>query len=70
MTTSTPKAGGLDPETPVSVLRRFAITTLEQSLGRPPTEAEASRATAAARDRGLPSVCWALLNSTEFVYVR
>ena len=40
------------------------------ALGRPPTEAEASRATAAARDRGLPSVCWALLNSTEFVYVR
>ena len=40
------------------------------ALGRPPTEAEASRATAAARDRGLSSVCWALLNSTEFVYVR
>jgi hypothetical protein len=40
------------------------------ALGRAPTEAEASRATAAARDRGLSSVCWALLNSTEFVYVR
>jgi hypothetical protein len=40
------------------------------ALGRPPTGAEARRATAAARDRGLSSVCWALLNSTEFVYVR
>jgi hypothetical protein len=41
-----------------------------RALGRDPTAAEAERAVAAARDRGLESVCWALLNSTEFVYVR
>lgn len=40
------------------------------ALGRPPTASEAARAADAARDRGLSSVCWALLNSTEFVYVR
>ncbi|MEI6253879.1 MAG: PaaI family thioesterase [Mycobacteriaceae bacterium] len=32
MTITTPPAGGLDPETPLSVLRRFAVTTLEQDM--------------------------------------
>lgn len=32
MTTSLPPAEGLDPETPLSVLRRFGITTLEQNM--------------------------------------
>jgi len=32
MTISTPPAGGLDPETPLSVLRRFGITTIEQNM--------------------------------------
>jgi hypothetical protein len=41
-----------------------------RALGRAPTPLEASRAAAAAQARGLTSVCWALLNSTEFVYVR
>jgi hypothetical protein len=40
------------------------------TLGRAPTRAELRRARDAARERGLESVCWALLNSTEFVYVR
>ena len=40
------------------------------ALGRRPAPEEADRATAAARERGLGSVCWALLNSTEFIYVR
>ena len=40
------------------------------SLGRSPTAEETRQATAAADARGLASVCWALLNSTEFVYVR
>ncbi len=40
------------------------------ALGRPPTAEETTRATAAAKARGLQSVCWALLNSTEFVYIR
>ena len=40
------------------------------SLGREPKEAEITRATIAAHERGLISVCWALLNSTEFIYVQ
>ena len=40
------------------------------ALGRVPTTDEISRASAAARERGLASVCWALLNSTEFIYVK
>lgn len=32
MTTSLPRFDGLDPETPLSVLRRFAVTTLEQDM--------------------------------------
>jgi len=40
------------------------------ALGRPPMKEEAERALAAARERSLTNVCWALLNSTEFVYVR
>ena len=39
-------------------------------LGRAPTKEEARRALTAAKDRSLTNVCWALLNSTEFVYVR
>jgi hypothetical protein len=40
------------------------------ALGRPATEAEVTRALAAAESGGLAGVCWALFNSTEFVYVR
>jgi hypothetical protein len=40
------------------------------ALGRLPTAEETTRATEAAASRSLASVCWALLNSTEFVYVR
>ena len=40
------------------------------ALGRPPTPGETARALAAAKERGLTSICWALLNSTEFVYIR
>jgi len=40
------------------------------AFGRPPTDAETERGLAAAKDRGLASVCWVLLNSTEFFYVR
>jgi hypothetical protein len=48
-----------------------AVTTAYRlTLGRHPSADELSRATAAARDRGLVGVCWALLNSTEFVYVQ
>ena len=45
-------------------------TAYRLALGRPPSSVEADRAAAAANERGLASVCWALLNSTEFLYVR
>ena len=40
------------------------------AIGRPAKPEELQRAVGSARERGLESVCWALLNSTEFVYVR
>ena len=40
------------------------------SLGRKPSGEEAARAIEAMQERGLKNVCWALLNSTEFIYVR
>lgn len=40
------------------------------ALGRSPETGELKRATEAARERGLFQVCWALLNSTEFLYVQ
>ncbi len=40
------------------------------ALGRRPNESEVERAKSAAMERGLASVCWALFNSTEFIYVR
>jgi hypothetical protein len=50
---------------------RVAIqTAYVLTLGRMPSEDEAKRAETAAKDRGLASVCWALFNSTEFIYVR
>jgi len=42
----------------------------ERALGRRPTDEERQRAVSAARERGLHSVCWALLNSSEFLYVQ
>src|SRR5207248_1546463 len=40
------------------------------ALGRTATKEESTRAATVAKQRGLSHVCWALLNSTEFVYVR
>ena len=40
------------------------------ALGRKPNESEVERASSVAMERGLASVCWALFNSTEFIYVR
>ena len=56
------EAGG-DPLLAVKAAYRHA-------LGRVPAPEEARRAADAARERGLVNICWALLNSTEFVYVR
>jgi hypothetical protein len=49
---------------------RAIHTAYRLALGRPPSKAEARRALAAAKERSLTSVCWVLLNSTEFIYVR
>jgi hypothetical protein len=51
-------------------LPRAIHTAYRLALGRPPAAEEAERALAAARSRSLTNVCWALLNSTEFIYVR
>jgi hypothetical protein len=40
------------------------------ALGRAPSAEELKLTTAAAQARDLTSVCWSLLNSTEFVYVK
>jgi hypothetical protein len=40
------------------------------ALGRPPSAREQDRATKVIRDAGLKPLCWALLNASEFVYVR
>ncbi|MBL9175415.1 MAG: DUF1553 domain-containing protein [Verrucomicrobiales bacterium] len=49
---------------------RAIETTWRLALGRPPSENERASAGNAAKERGLSHVCWVLLNSTEFVYVR
>jgi len=51
-------------------LTQAVAGAFELALSRPATGPERTRAEAAARERGLASVCWALLNSTEFVHVR
>ncbi len=65
--------------------KRFAERALQESnedinraidyaykliLGRGPNKEEAARAIVAVNEHDLKSVCWALLNSTEFIYVR
>ncbi|HKB05446.1 MAG TPA: DUF1553 domain-containing protein [Gemmataceae bacterium] len=40
------------------------------ALGRSPTRDERDRATKVAQEVGLKSVCWALLNASEFSYVK
>jgi len=51
-------------------LPRAIQTAYRLTLGRTATEDESKRSLIAARDRSLTNVCWALLNSTEFIYVR
>ena len=53
------------PDLPAAVQTAYRL-----ALGRSATGPEAKRALAAANERGLANVCWALLNSTEFIYVR
>ncbi|MCC7376893.1 MAG: DUF1553 domain-containing protein [Verrucomicrobiales bacterium] len=56
------EAGG---QTPQAIERAYRL-----ALGRAPNVEEAKRAGEVARERGLTPVCWALLNATEFIYVR
>jgi hypothetical protein len=51
-------------------LPRAVHTAYRLALSRPPTGEETERALVAARARNLTNLCWALLNSTEFIYVR
>ncbi len=40
------------------------------AFGRPPSAAEAAQAISVAARQGLSAVCWAALNSSEFLYIR
>ena len=40
------------------------------ALSRPPTESEVASARTLVAKNGIESLCWALLNSSEFLYVR
>ncbi|HEV3167550.1 MAG TPA: PSD1 and planctomycete cytochrome C domain-containing protein [Isosphaeraceae bacterium] len=50
---------------PAQVARAYHL-----ALGRAPTPQESDRAVALARAHGLDTVCWALFNSSEFLYVK
>jgi hypothetical protein len=52
-----------DPAAQVALAYRFAF-------GRPPTAAEKERAVAHVREHGAESLCWVLLNASEFLYLR
>jgi hypothetical protein len=49
---------------------KTADIVYRRALGRPITPAEAERAAQAVDERGLEHLCWALFNSTEFIYVQ
>ncbi len=50
--------------------RACAIRAYRLAFGRSPSEAERERAATHIAKRGLPSLCWALLNASEFLYVK
>ena len=50
--------------------KRAVELTYRRTLGRSPTAEERNRTESAAKERGLSHVCWVLLNSTEFLFVR
>jgi hypothetical protein len=54
---------GTDPAAQVGLAYRLAF-------GRPPTDAERDRAAGVVREAGLRALTWALLNASEFVYVK
>src|ERR1044072_9050183 len=48
-------------------LRRAINIAYRHALGRPAGKSDLELALPAAKERGLFNVCWALLNSTEFI---
>jgi hypothetical protein len=56
------KEAGDDPAARVALAYRLA-------LGRSPTAAEKERAVGHVREHGVESLCWVLLNASEFLYV-
>jgi hypothetical protein len=62
---STAQRTAESPDLPGTVQAAYRL-----AIGRRANPDELQRAVRSAQDRGLESVCWALLNSTEFVYVR
>jgi hypothetical protein len=57
------KEAGVDPEMQIALVYRFAFS-------RSPSKAELDRAGGVAKEHGLKAVCWAILNASEFVYIR
>ncbi len=57
------REAGDDPAAQVMLAYRLA-------LGRPPTAAEKGRAVGHVREHGVESLCWVLLNASEFLYLR
>lgn len=57
------KEVGDNLEKQITLVYRFAF-------GRPPSNLELNRASAVAKEHGLKAVCWAILNASEFVYIR
>jgi hypothetical protein len=53
------------PDLATQVARAYVLV-----LGRPPRSEEREEAVAVARRHGLATVCWALVNCNEFLYVR
>jgi hypothetical protein len=49
---------------------RRVVLVYRLTLARPPNPTELSRAVALAREHGTESVCWVLLNASEFLYTR
>jgi len=57
------KKSGAGADAQVAYAYRYAF-------GRPPTEQEAEEAGTLAREHGPESLCWVLLNASEFLYVK
>ena len=57
------REAGDDPAARVALAYRLAF-------GREPTVVEKERAVGHVRENGVESLCWVLLNASEFLYIR